>query len=71
MKIVFEGKEYTLIQDAYIDGVPGEKPFYRANAVDTEGKLYEIRWDVKDNWEEIEDESEMCDWDSPKGVFAV
>lgn len=70
MKIKFEGKEYTLTQEPYIDGTH-EKPFYRANAVDAEGKLYEIRWDVKDNWEEIEDESEMCDWDSPKGVFAV
>jgi len=30
--------------------------------------LYEVRWDVKDNWEEIEDESEMCDWDSPVSV---
>lgn len=67
MKIVFEGKEYKLIQEAYIDGTH-DKPFYRANAVDDRGKLYEIRWSVKDNWEEIEDESEMCEWDSPTSV---
>ncbi len=67
-KINFEGKTYTLTQDAYIDGPAEGTPYYRAMAIDQEGNEYEVTWEVVENWEQIEDESEMCDWDSPASV---
>lgn len=69
--VEFEGKEYTLKQQAYIDGKADERPYYRAMAVDQEGNEHEVTWDVVDNWEEIEDESESCDWDEPESVEKI
>ncbi|EIT85924.1 hypothetical protein A374_08814 [Fictibacillus macauensis ZFHKF-1] len=62
MSVTYKGKEITLVQDPYIDGVSGQRPHYKATGEDVEGNEYLVTWDVKDNWEEIEDESEMCDW---------
>lgn len=69
--VEFEGKEYTLTQDAYIDGSADETPYYRAMAEDAEGNEYEVFWDVLENWKEIEDEQEMCDWDNPAKVELI
>jgi len=63
--VEFEGKEYALEQQAYIDGVQGREPYYKATAVDKNGNQYEVAWDVVENWEQIDDEEEMCDWDNP------
>ena len=67
-KVSFEGKEYTLTQQAYIDGPADGTPVYKATAVDQEGNEYEVEWEVRENWEEIEDESDMCDWENPVSV---
>lgn len=70
--VTFEGKEYALTQQPYIDGPTGETPFYRASAVDEENNAFEATWDVVDNWQEIEDEQEMVeDWDQPSNVKEI
>lgn len=72
MTVLFEGKEIKLTQDPYIDGVAGERPYYRAVGKDAEGKEYEVIWNVVDNWEEIEDEEEMVkEWDIPAKVIKL
>src|SRR5690625_1725417 len=63
--------EVALTQQAYIDGPADETPFYKASGIDKEGNEYEIEWSVKENWEQIEDEEEMCDWDSPVSVEKI
>ncbi|MWV44931.1 hypothetical protein GRF59_15015 [Paenibacillus sp. HJL G12] len=69
--IDFEGKTLKTTQDPYIDGVSGERPHYKATAVDAENNEYILVWDVYDEYEEITDESEMCDWYNPIGVTLV
>jgi|GEM_PF-2558253 len=66
-----DGKEITLTQDPFIDGVVGERPIYKAHGTDDQGNEYIVTWNVVDNWENIEDESEMCDWDNPIGLMQV
>jgi DNA-binding Xre family transcriptional regulator len=71
-KVKFEGREYTLTQDAYLDGLPGETPIFKAAAVDSEGDDFEVTWDVVDNWEEVaelgDDQAMVEDWGSPVSV---
>lgn len=67
----FVNLEVALTQQAYIDGNADERPVYKANGIDPEGEEYEVTWDVVDNWEEIEDEEEMCDWDNPVSIEKV
>jgi len=69
--VEFEGKEYTLTQQPYIDGKTDDRPHYRAMAVDKEGNDHEVTWNVVDYWEIIEDESESCDWDEPESVEKI
>jgi hypothetical protein len=71
MTVKFEGKVITLTQDAYIDGPADERPIYKAHGVDEEGNEYIVTWDVVDGYEEITDESEMCDWKHPIGIMAL
>lgn len=63
--------ELELTQQAYIDGKQEERPYYKAEAEDGEGNKYEVTWDVVDNYEEIEDEEEMCEWDSPSDIEII
>lgn len=71
MTITFEGKTITLTQDPYIDGLPGERPIYKAHGKDESGAEFIVAWDIVDGYEEITDESEMCDWGRPSGVMAL
>src|SRR5690625_367048 len=77
---IFEGEnpddlpvnlEVALTQQAYIEGNTNERPVYKANGIDSEGNEYEVTWEVVDNWEEIEDEQEMCDWDIPVSIEKI
>jgi plasmid maintenance system antidote protein VapI len=78
--VTFEGKEYILTQQAY----PGyvsyswsagagvarlEGDFYKASAIDTDGNEYTVLWEPVGGWEQMEDESEVCNWDNPKYVM--
>lgn len=69
--VTFEGKEFALTQQAYVDGPANGTPYYKASAVDQKGNEYEVTWEVVENWEQVEDESEMCDWDNPVEVVAL
>lgn len=75
--VTFEGKDYRIIQDAYVR--------YYARAVDAEGNEYEITWKQTEAWEEAKDlykatgeviehfydESNACEWDKPIAVKKV
>lgn len=69
--IEWEGKELRTTQDPHIDGQVGEHPYYEASAIDAEGNEYSVIWDVRDEYEEIDDESSMCDWNNPVSVTLV
>lgn len=71
MTVTFEGKTITLTQDPYIDGPADEHPIYKAHGTDENSAEYIVTWDVVDRYEEITDESEMCDWDRPSGVLVL
>ena len=61
--VIHNGKILTLIQQAFIDGLEGDE-HYKAKAMDSDENEYMIRWEITaENWKEVEDESNMCDWD--------
>lgn len=69
--IVFSNLELRTVKDPYIIGVDGERPYYQAIAIDAENNEYLIVWNVVDGYEEIEDESDMCDWNNPLSVSHI
>lgn len=71
MKINAEEKEILLTQEPFIDGVAGARPIYKAHGEDEHGNEYIVIWNVVDHYEEIEDESEMCDWDNPSELIEL
>ena len=58
-----------LTQRPYIDSI-GSDPYYTALAIDIQGNDYTVIWDIiiddPDSWD---DNSNMCDWDSPSEIF--
>lgn len=48
--------------------VTPELPWYEAIAINADGDATLIWWTVKDHWTDIEDESDMCDWNTPARV---
>lgn len=78
----YEGEEYVLTQNAYIDG-PVDDPYYLGMAIkasdtpDEDGFLpaYQITWFPRAEWladpDLQEDEGDACDWDSPYSVEHV
>lgn len=71
LTVEFEGKTIKTNQEPFIDGMSDEKPIYKAYGEDQEGNEYIITWNVVDHYEEIEDESEMCNWDKPSGLMKL
>lgn len=63
--------EIALTQQAYIDGPADGTPIYKATGIDQHGNNYEVTWEVVENWEQIEDEQEMCDWDQPARIEKI
>lgn len=71
--VSFEGSKYVLTQDAYIDSDDDTVRYYAhaikddASDVDSDGdhKQYLVAWDLKDGLglDELQDESDACDWD--------
>ena len=72
-----DGVKYVLIEQPYVDDIMqgcSSRTMYNARAVredtplDDYGytDLYVIRWTPKPGLEEIEDESDACDWDNPE-----
>lgn len=73
--VKFEGKIYTLDQEAYLDprcpdGLSGDE--FVASAHDDAGNEYNVYWTIShDDPENEEDMSNLCNWDKPSNVFAV
>lgn len=59
--INFEGKKLYLIQDSYFDNDNFGDACAFANAIDAEGNLYKVKWDVTNV--DAEDGSDACDWE--------
>jgi hypothetical protein len=70
--VTFEGEEYILTQATYLNHTQGldgiADNHYKASAIDLEGNQYNVYWNPVDGWEQIEDESDCCNWTSPKHV---
>lgn len=52
--IKYDGKQYTITQDAYIDGT-NETILYRAHGVDADGNAVRVTWGVTEQWQTDED----------------
>lgn len=65
-KVTFEGKEYTLTQEAYYQAGEGK---YTASAIDAEGNEYNVWWTITNP--DAEEESDMCNWDEPESVERI
>lgn len=70
--VIFNCKEYALIQDAYVTGALND-PYYEASAIDEQGNEYMVIWEILDleNFAELEDESNACDWDNPSEIYLL
>ena len=66
-QVKFNGKIYTLTQDAYYsNGNTGE---YQASAIDKLGNEYMIYWTIREDIDQnTAEEDEMCNWDEPSRV---
>lgn len=69
MKIEFEGKNYTLTQEAYYSN--GNEGQYQASALDEDGNAYIVLWRILDGHEDDDNEDTMCDWDNPFAVELI
>ena len=70
--VTFKGKKYVLTQDAWVDGVQGRESYYKAAAEDAEGNEYMVYWNITHpDFNNLEDESEACDWDNPIDVAKI
>lgn len=57
-----------LMQDAYPAG-PIDDPWFEACAIDDEGRVYMVRWDVRDDFRlDDDDAGNACDWDNPSSI---
>ena len=56
--------EVELKQQPYIDGVIKQDAHFKAIAKDVEGFDYLIIWQIKENWDWVDD-TEACDWENP------
>ena len=61
------GTVVHLIQDAYVSDCGTQ---YQASAEDMEGNVYVVRWDVICADEDLDDESNACNWNKPKSICA-
>ena len=84
--VTFDGDEYALTQQAYIDNC-GSGVRYYATAIDLRGNYYRVAWDTTQAWDDaqeeyrereephllslLEDESQACDWDCPVEVKPI
>ena len=62
--VTVDGTELRTTQEPYLNG-----DNYTANAVDQDDNEYKIIWEITHpDFENLEDESEACDWDNPVSV---
>jgi len=69
-KITYKEIELKLTENAYLMfDVERNKSFYCANAIDKNGEVYEVFWNILIDKIEDEDESEVCNWEKPIRVM--
>lgn len=68
--VVYEGVEYALLDQAYLDHDQWMNPVYACKAIDKDGNEFMVEWDPVENFMELEDESQCCDWNKPYNVSA-
>ena len=62
--VTVDGVELRTTKEPYLNG-----DNYIANAVDQDDNEYKITWEINHpDFENLEDESEACDWDNPVSV---
>lgn len=71
--VEIEGKEYVLVQDAYLDGMDANAAYFAAaikidDEPDEDGyvPLYKVEWNIVNP--ETEDAGDACDWENPADV---
>ncbi|MFE5473852.1 hypothetical protein [Bacillus safensis] len=65
--IKFEGREYRTIQNPFINK---DRTHYLAKALDQANNDCLIKWKINHNdYENMEDYSEVCDWENPVKVY--
>jgi hypothetical protein len=67
----FKGQSIEVIKQAYLDCDSFGDPIYIAPAEDEEGGEYLIYWLPYDNFKEIENEDEMCNWQRPYKIERI
>jgi len=61
-------EDLQLTQNAYVTGSL-EAPYYTAHALDKDGNEYEVRWKIIcDDFDNLEDESNACNWAKPSSI---
>lgn len=61
------GANVTLTREAYADNYKDTVRYYSVG-VDPQGNEYDVVWELEmslEEYRELEDESEACDWDNP------
>lgn len=78
--VIFEGKEYALINQAEFEyrshgsrGFQLQEPdnWMSAIAIDTDENEYIVWWYIDDEHINDEDMSDACDWENPNEVIAI
>jgi len=82
-EFTFNGKEYVIIENASVENrypFGFEKPdiIYTGRALDIRGNKYKVVWELKKEYTEdtglfnnLEDESDACDWEHPTQVEKI
>jgi hypothetical protein len=60
--IQYEGKKIYLVQDSYFDNDNWGDACAFADAIDVDGNLYRVKWEITNP--DAEDGSDACDWDN-------
>lgn len=66
--VEYEGKEYILLDQPFV-----ENEQFEVDAVDEEGNLYRVYWNILEDWDygREGDAINACDWDNPANVVLI
>ncbi|MGG0029516.1 hypothetical protein ABEX92_16780 [Bacillus safensis subsp. osmophilus] len=67
--VFFEGVEYRTTQNPYVND---EGTQYEATAINRDNEQVLIEWEITyQDYKNLEDESDACDWDNPSKVIRL
>lgn len=67
--VSFEGVEYRTTQNPYVND---EGTHYEATAINKDNEQVLIEWEIThQDYKNLEDESDACDWDNPSRVIRL